>query len=149
MLTIFISNAHSRDNTESALETIPELGILGYKLQVSLTIEGVKEAWNLKKKTHVRMMLIDTVNGKKLEKPVHLYIKNVNTDTLEAGVRCIFQGFQSGEWGGCDGCATPRQFLHYFIVTSIKSPKSLKIDKLITSQSTEPDSASDSASSGH
>lgn len=119
---------YSEGNSESTLETIPEIGILGHKLNTSLTIEGIKQTTNPKKKTHARMILIDTVNGKKLEKPVYLYIKNVNTDAIEDRVRFIFEGYQTGEWIACDTCATPRQFLHYFIVTSIKTPKSLEIE---------------------
>ena len=135
LLSIFISGAYSENNSAATLEIIPKIGVLGYELKIPLTIEGIKQIRNPKKKIHARMILIDTVNSEKLEKPIPLHIKNVNTDILEAGTRCVFEGYQSGEWVGCDGCTAPRHFMHYFIVTFIVSPKSVKIEKLISSQS--------------
>lgn len=122
----FASGLHAESNAESVLERVPEMGILGHKLKVFQIIEGINETRNPRKLTHSRMILVDTVNSEKLENPIHLFIKNVNTDTLAAGTRCIFEGYESGEWIGCNMCQTPRQFLHYFIVSDVIKPEGLE-----------------------
>lgn len=129
VLFIFSSYAHSENNSTNP-ETIPKKGLLGYELEKSLTIKGIKQSTDPNKLTHARMLFIDTVNGEKLEKPVHLYIKNVDTDSIESGTECIFIGYQSGEYIGSATGQSPRQFHHYFIVTSIEKPKPLKIEKI-------------------
>ena len=71
-----------------------------------LTIEGVKaEGGKLESNT----LLVDTVDGKKLDKPVQLvvhveYIKDHNlrraSFNLPSRQRCVFKGYESGEMVG-------------------------------------------------
>lgn len=127
LLTV-LSSSYSDSFPESLPEPVPEMGTLGYRLKTPLTIEGTCEARRPGKLTHARMILVDTVNGVKLEKPIPLHIKNVHTDALEAGTRCIFKGYESGKWIGCDTCKSPGRFFHYFVVSGIIKPESLYVD---------------------
>lgn len=126
MLLISLSGLYSDGSSESLPEPVPEMGTLGYRLKTPLTIEGIRKAKRQGKLTHARMILVDTVNDVKLEKPIPVHIKNVNTDALEAGARCIFKGYESGNWIGCDTCQSPRQFFHYFVVSDVIQPQGLK-----------------------
>jgi hypothetical protein len=124
-LSLLISVAYPENNNK----TIPQIGLLGYKLNETILIKGITTEKRPNKKYFSNTIQILAVNDKDLETPVQLHIKNVNTDTLEDRTICIFKGFQSGEWVGCETCTSPRQFLHYFVVTEIIAPGNIKIEK--------------------
>jgi hypothetical protein len=78
-------------------------GVLGHELGTYLTIEGVK-AEGVKIETNT--LLVDTVNGKKLDKPVLIGVRlcdfNATRYDIEVNhlmplkVRCVYKGFESG-----------------------------------------------------
>jgi hypothetical protein len=71
------------------------VGILGVHLGQYVTIEGVRDEEGTFKETQT--LLVDTIGGKKLDKPIHLRVNNVK---LPAKKRCVFKGYESGEmWG--------------------------------------------------
>ena len=81
-------------------------GLLGDQLGTYLTIEGVKSE-GVKEESGT--LVVDTVNGQKLDKPITLVIRgavvvdhNLQPARLElpAKKRCIFKGFESGEMIG-------------------------------------------------
>lgn len=81
-------------------------GLLGDQLGTYLTIEGVKSEGV---KVESGTLVVDTVDGKKLDKPISLVIRgasvvnqNLRPARLEipAKQRCIFKGFESGEMIG-------------------------------------------------
>ncbi len=71
------------------------LGSLGYPLGDLMTIEGTR-AKGLK--INPQTLFVDTVNGKKLEKPVAISIDNVRE--LPADVRIVLKGYESGRMLG-------------------------------------------------
>ena len=116
------------------------VGALGYPVGSYLTIEGAKPAGNFKLST--RALRIDTVNGKKLAKPVSLEIENVGD--LPSGKRCIIKGyetltmigdppayFEAAKEAGKEATAQQAgwQIYLYFKATSVVTPKELKIEK--------------------
>ncbi len=81
-------------------------GLLDDQLGAYLTIEGIKSE-GVKEESGT--LVVDTVNGTKLEKPISLVIHgavvldhNLQSARLElpAKKRCIFKGFESGEMIG-------------------------------------------------
>jgi hypothetical protein len=109
-------------------DSIP-FGLLGHPLGAYLTIEGVRFEGG---KTGVKTLLVDKVNGKKLEKPITIWIKNV---ILPKGERCILNGYESGNMVGVpekaikiENMPQPQKrwsFFKYFIVTSSIQPENL------------------------
>jgi hypothetical protein len=63
-------------------------GSLGHPLGSYLTIEGVRVE---KGKVGIRTLLVDTVNGKKLEKPVVIWIDNAD---LPPTFHCAIKGYE-------------------------------------------------------
>ncbi|MDB5306479.1 MAG: hypothetical protein JWO38_681 [Gemmataceae bacterium] len=82
-------------------------GLLGDRLGEYLTIEGVRMEGA---KIETGTLLVDTVNGKKLDKPVPIVVRvcdfnatrfDLPTDYLMPyKARCVFKGFESGEMIG-------------------------------------------------
>lgn len=119
------------------------LGLLGRPIGEYLTVEGQKYAPKVPLMEDTRRTLIvDTVNGKKLPKPVRVTIATI--ETLPDGVRCVFKGYESGGMLGLPPGAfkaaeeagqplEPRTLVwgwqFHFVVTSAVSPKGLKIQK--------------------
>jgi RNA polymerase sigma factor (sigma-70 family) len=78
-------------------------GILGHQLGTYLTIEGVKAEGG---KVETNTLLVDTVNGKKLDRPVMIAVRlcdfNATRFDMETNhhmpvkVRCVYKGFESG-----------------------------------------------------
>ena len=114
-------------------------GILGRPLGSYLTIEGVRDA-NPYVKVGVCTLVVDSVNGKKLDKPVGIWVDNVVA--LPEAKRCKLRGYESGRIIGAPPAAfeaakeegktflPPQagwQFEHYFIVLSVVQPKDLEI----------------------
>ena len=114
-------------------QDIPDGG-LGHPLGTYLTIEGVRAEqlmWGFP-------MRVDTVNGKKLEKQIEVWVSNVD---LPKDARCILRGYETGSMIGTppavieaakeDGkdVTLPQvgwQFQRVFIVLSVVEPKDLK-----------------------
>lgn len=106
-------------------------GRLTPTLGAYLTIEGARAE---KGKVGVNTLLVDTVNGKKLDTPIGVWIENVAA--LPKGTRCIVRGYESGRMIGVPGEVATKehmpiqqaewQFYRYFIVTSVVEPKDLK-----------------------
>ncbi len=105
-------------------------GLLGKPIGTYLTIEGVRAEEG---KVGVNTLLVDTLNGKKLERPVAVWIDNVE---LPGKARYILKGYESGKWIGTPpgvlkaiggpGQQAAWQFSRYFVATSVEAPGSLK-----------------------
>lgn len=70
-------------------------GLLGDSLGSYLTIEGVLDEG--KGKVESNTLMVDTLDGKKLGKPVSVLIRNVR---LPAKERCVLKGYELGEMIG-------------------------------------------------
>lgn len=111
----------------------PPVGTLGYRIGSYLTIEGVRAE---KGKVGVHTLLVDTISGYKLDKPVGIWIQNLE---LPSGERCVLKGYETGAWIGtpdevlrATGALAPQatwQFHFYFVATSVEQPKNLKIKR--------------------
>lgn len=109
-------------------------GKLGHPMGTYLRIEGVRaeqKMWGFP-------LHVDTMNGKKLEKPIEVWVSNVD---LPKDARCILRGYETGSMIGTppavveaakeDGkdVTLPQagwQFHRVFIVLSVVEPKDLK-----------------------
>jgi len=115
--------------TAAKAQDIPD-GRLGHPLGTYLTIEGVRAPQQYMSDT-VNTLLVDTVNGKKLE----------NVESLPKDTHCILRGYETGSMIGTppavieaakeDGkdVSLPQvgwQFHRVFIVLSVVEPKDLK-----------------------
>ncbi|MHC4406997.1 MAG: hypothetical protein ACYTG0_45875 [Planctomycetota bacterium] len=119
---VFLLSAH----TESG---IPK-GRLGHPLGTYLKIEGVRAEAG---KVGTQTLLVDTVNGNKLDQPIGIWIENV--PALPKGERCIIRGYESGKMIGipyevakAENLPIPQaawQFYRYFIMTSVVQPEGL------------------------
>ena len=111
-------------------------GRLGFPLGTYLRIEGVKVEGP---KYGGRTLLVDTLNGKKLDTPIDVSIENV--DSLPKDTRCILRGYEMGQMIGTPPAVEqvakeegkdiilPQagwKFHRFFIVTSVVEPKDLK-----------------------
>lgn len=107
------------------------VGTLGYKLGTYLTIGGVR-AEEGKVGTHT--LLVDTIGGNTLDKPIGIWIENVE---LPKGERCVLKGYETGSMIGtpdevlrATGAPQPQakwQFHFHFIATSVEQPGNLKL----------------------
>lgn len=71
-------------------------GLLTDYVGVYLTIEGVRAEGG---KVESNTLVVDTVNGKKLEKPVSLLVRSLR-GYLPPRQRCVIKGYESGEMIG-------------------------------------------------
>lgn len=127
-------------------------GLLGDQLGKYLTIEGVKAEGG---KVETGTLLVDTVDGKKLDKPILVVIRSqVYTLSridhpvslaLPTKERCVFKGFESGEMIGVppavvaaaeeqgrkDVPISPKayQWRPYFVALIVVEPKGLELPK--------------------
>lgn len=109
----------------------PPIGRLGYRIGTLLTIEGTRAE---KGKVGTQTLAVDTVNGFKLAKAVSVWIENVE---LPGEHRCVFKGYETGGWVGTPDEVVkdtekpteqvPFHFKFSFVVTSVLSPKNLKL----------------------
>jgi hypothetical protein len=112
------------------------IGLLGLPIGTYVRIEGhpyrpTKPPF----KVHARTLLVDTLQGKKLNAPIKLVMMNIGSDSLSTETRCVLNGYESGAWvGSPEGLppGTPVEqavfhFHHYFVVTSVEEPKGLKV----------------------
>ena len=106
-------------------------GKLGYPLGTKLIIKGIRHA-AMKKKGLIptdrgSRMLVDTVNGIKLDKPISIGIEGLRKSDFHAvDFRYTLSGYETGRWVGLDSVsqASP-QFYHYFKVDSVLYPTTL------------------------
>ena len=126
-------------------------GILSDELGVYRTIEGVRSEGG---KVETGTLLVDTVDGKKLDKPIPLVIRGaVVVDhnlqpavlSLPARQRCILKGFESGEmigvppavstaaeeqgWKEAPMSSALWRWRPYFIALVVVEPKDLDLRK--------------------
>ena len=115
----------------TALGDVVPMGKLGHPIGTYLTIEGVRAEQG---KVGVRTLLADMVNGKKLERPVYVWIDNI--DSLPKEDRCVINGYESGRWIGTPPDVSAKvhgteqqalwQFWRFFLIVSADRPKELK-----------------------
>jgi hypothetical protein len=70
-------------------------GVLSDLIGTYQTIEGLRYEGNSKVESNT--MIVDTLNGKKLDKPIQVLIRNVQ---LPAKQRCVLKGYELGEMIG-------------------------------------------------
>lgn len=122
------------DKTQ-APEARPGTGTLGHGLGTYLTVEGVKLEQG---KVGERTLLIDTINGKRLDKPVAIWVNNLD---LPSKKRCVFKGYENGSMIGKPPAVfeaakelgkevgVPQaawQWSSFFVVLIVVEPKGLK-----------------------
>ena len=142
--------APGRANTESVKLRQPG-GILSDQLGVYRTIEGFKLEGG---KVETGTLLVDTVDGKKLDEPITLLIRSaivVNHNlqpasfSLPAKQRCILKGFESGEMIGVPPAVSAAaeeqgwkevpisqavwRWRTYFVALVVVEPKDLELQK--------------------
>ncbi len=137
MISVLSAEEGVDTNSKFNAAHIP-MGLLGYEIGTYLIIEGQYNAPPRNKKSHTRLLYVDKVNDRKLDKPCAIFIENEPIDNLPDGTRCIFRGYESGCWVGTpNGVAkatglssqTFWHFEHKFIVTSVIIPDSLLFSK--------------------
>lgn len=126
-------------------------GVLSDQLGVYRTIEGIGSAGG---KVETGTFLVDTVDGRKLDKPIPLVIRGavvVNQNLQPAGLslpakrRCILKGFESGEmigvppavsaaaqeqgWKDVPMSPVQWQWRPYFVALVVVEPKGLELRK--------------------
>ena len=119
-----------------ATEKLP-MGKLGYPIGTYLTIEGHRAKDNIKGGSK-RNLLVDTVNGKKLQKSITMDIK-LGRRYLPKDTMIRIRGYESGRMVGKPHDPTkvepePLQqttwhFYKYFVMTSCLEPKILPEDQ--------------------
>jgi hypothetical protein len=140
-----------------AHEDIPK-GRLGHPLGTYLTIEGVRFGVDKigKAKIDAHTLLVDTINGKKLDRPIAISIET--SGSLPMRERCVFRGYESGRMVGvpfevarAENLPVPAAVWHfhrYFIITSVVQPAGLdvKIEPLRANVEQASKKAADSVS---
>ena len=137
-------------NTETVKPRQPG-GILSDQLGVYRTIEGIRSDGG---KVEIGTLLVDTVDGQKLDKPIPLLIRGavVVDHNLQPAVlrlpakhRCILKGFESGEMIGVPPAVSAAaeeqgwkevpmspvqwEWRPYFVALVVVEPKSLELRK--------------------
>jgi hypothetical protein len=115
------------------------IGSLGAPVGSYLTIEGLRFDGM---KTGFQTLLVDTVNGDKLNKPVAIGVENI--DALPKDVRCVLKGYETFQMVGPPpayfaaakeaGREVTRpqagwQVRLFFMATSVVAPKGLTVEK--------------------
>ena len=109
-------------------------GKLGHPVGTYLTIEGKRFEGRIKNDPK-RVLLVDTVNGNKLQKPISIEITNLKNCYLPPDTRIIIRGYESGHMVGvpdavakAENTTVPQvcwRFYRYFIKTSCVNPSVL------------------------
>ncbi len=119
----------------------PPGGFIKEQLGIYLTIEGVLYEGNGKVESN--SLMVDTVDGKKLDKPIVILVRNVR---LPAKTRCVLKGYELGAMIGRPGAeyvaykelgkdpqelrnrdATGFQWRPYFVPLIAVEPKGLEV----------------------
>ena len=141
-ILLFINTARAGQPATPVLEFgVVPIGWLGYPLGTYLTIEGQREEGDGPKMGRGRL-LVDTINGKKLDKPAAIGIDHLKT--LPGGVRCVIKGYENMRMIGAPPASEQAakeagkpfippqagwQAQCYFVALSVVAPKNLKISK--------------------
>ena len=115
-------------------------GLLGDALGTYRTIEGVLYDGR-QEKVEGNTLLVDTVDGKNLKKPIQVLIHNVRP--VPAKTRCVFKGYETGamigypdaiyaaaaEQGRTEKRMSPKSYSWrpYFVVLIAVEPKGLEL----------------------
>ncbi len=107
------------------------IGMLGHRIGTYHSIAGVRDESG---KVGDRSLLVDTIDGFRLEQPIDLWIENL---PLPKGERCEIHGYETGRWIGmpdevAKAAGVPLQqavwqFHFAFIATSVEQPKGLEL----------------------
>ena len=121
-------------------------GEFGFPLGTYLKIEGSRALKTQKdprspKVAYERAIMVDTVNGRKLERPIRLDVSNA---VLNSDVRYVLRGFEGGATAGgfpdevvreenkfCEKHGDAQQGWHFrvtFTVTSVVEPEGAELD---------------------
>lgn len=107
------------------------MGLLGFPFGTYLTIEGARYD---EFKTGICTLLVDTVNNKKLDSPVTIWIEDING--LPEKERCILRGYETGKMIGMPSIPEYKniqlpqfgwQFIRFFVATTVVRPESVKL----------------------
>jgi hypothetical protein len=114
------------------------VGVLGERLGAYLAIEGTRAE---RGKVGVRTLLVDAIGGKKLAKPVAIWVENLD---LPAEQRCVLKGYESGRMIGTppavfaaakeqgrevSGSQAVWQWQPYFVALIVVEPEGLVLRK--------------------
>lgn len=128
-----MSPAGQNVQTQAArLSTAVPIGELGRPIGTVVAIEAHPHRPEKLLQGTVGLVVVEKVEGLKLDPPVSVRLRNVDTDSLNADTHLVLHGYESGAWiGSPDGVEPVQQFpFHFsidFIVTSADAPKDLKI----------------------
>jgi hypothetical protein len=113
------------------------MGLLGHPLGTALTIEGTQKAARGK---FSQVLVVDSVNGQKLAKPVDILIQNAKRPWRSAQTRCVFNGYETGSMVGTPPALLKEgakqnmadqvdwTFLRQFMIISVVEPASMEIE---------------------
>ena len=117
-------------------------GKLGFTLGKYLMIEGVRGTKPTDKTIKdPHSLIVDTVNGKKLRNPIHIYVRNAS---LGAEIRYSLRGYETGQMRGIPGeiiqkekefmgdTPAPQVAWHFstdFVATSVVEPEGISVGK--------------------
>ena len=145
-LVLILVLSHAAVSALSAAEPLPlkprlPSGYLTAQLGAYVTVEGV--LYDGGGKVESNSLVVDTVNGKKLDKPLLIVLKNVR---LPAKTRCVLKGYELGEMIGrppaeyelyrelgkdtkelAERDATPWRWRPYFVPMIATEPKGLQV----------------------
>jgi len=111
-------------------------GSLGFPFGTYHTIEG----WRCDTgKVGTRTLMVDTIDGKPLDKIIHIWIENISYPGLPGNERIVLKGYESGKFVGTPDLPTEEnkkweasqltfQFRSYFVPTTIVSPHGLQYE---------------------
>jgi len=112
------------------------MGLLGQPLGTALKIEGVREREHGKFASDI--LLVDTLNGQKLTRPISIWIQNAKQPGLPSKTRCVLKGYETGLMVGIPPALLGEnqintnpfdwQLQRRFVITSVVEPKSLAIE---------------------
>ncbi len=88
------SDAQAKPGAGLPLRPIQPVGYLG-ALGTFRTIEGV--LYDGRGKVESNTLVVEVVDGKRLDKPIHILVKNAK---IPAKVRCVLKGYELGEMVG-------------------------------------------------
>jgi len=122
------------DVDPSRLSLEVPMGSLGYRVGTYLEIEGVRDTGGMVGHSN---LLVDTVRGEKLDRPVSLLITNLRGGQLPLGTRCVVRGYESARMIGLpdevvqtEGLPPTQamwQMQRFFVMTSAVEPEELEM----------------------
>lgn len=131
ILTLLTSSAFAQ-TPEDPFIAIP--GLLGSPFGTYHTIEGTRIDFTF---SGTRTLQVDTIDGKKLDKPIQIWVENIAQPGLPEKTRVILKGYESGRFTGSprmpkeeeEKWGAQQVFFHFhrfFVPTTIVEPQDLK-----------------------